>query len=138
MTDTIFPDIDKNRIIDFCVHNVGQALATSFAYENEVPFLYFDYGLPDNRNKRTLPADVELKVNSQTKIYLSHIHMDHWLGLNKFTEAIPDKDDNCIIYNYGDGNTHGHPSKVSDYISRGWSNEFHTAQKGDFVKKIRL
>lgn len=85
--DTMFPNVDEGRIVDFCVHNVGQALATSFAYENETPFLYFDYGLPHGRNKHTMPVNVQLNVNSQTKIYLSHMHKDHWIGLNKFMDA---------------------------------------------------
>lgn len=85
--EEFFKNIKKGKPIDFCVHNVGQALATSFAYENETPFLYFDYGLPNALNKDTLPAGVSLPTNNQTKIILSHVHTDHWLGLKKFTNA---------------------------------------------------
>lgn len=86
--EEFFKNIKKGKIIDFCVHNVGQALATSFAYEAETPFMYFDYGLPNVWNRHTLPKDgVSMPTNVQTKIILSHVHTDHWLGLKTFMDA---------------------------------------------------
>lgn len=252
--------IDKEEKIVFCVHNVGQALATSFSYEGKNPFLYFDYGLPNNRNLHTLPVGVNLPVDNQTEIVISHVDKDHWLGLTSFKDAfkcdwyIPnqrrgiqfnhkvaeimmqggnvrlilgniisgkfsiscagisthkatrppskrhetglalcvdtrdefdknckiliegDQDydyvenaflenvnilvachhggkyswtvnsdlpqpilgNNCIIYSYGDGNSHGHPNHVSQHQAVGWTTEHHTPIDGGYRKIIKI
>lgn len=75
----------KNKYSDyiFTVYNVGQALATSFGENNKKPFLYFDYGISCGNQKFTLPSgasDVELPLDENTTILLSHIHEDHWCG----------------------------------------------------------
>lgn len=49
----------------------------------------------------------------------------------------PAKDKSIVIYSYGAGNTHGHPSKCADYIAAGWRNRFDTIS-GDYSKQIYL
>lgn len=67
------------RLITFCVHNVGQALATSFRHnDSDVPFLYFDFGIPNKFNSFTKPANINMPVKEGTIIIVSHIHEDHW------------------------------------------------------------
>lgn len=77
----------KNKSMEFCVHNVGQALATSFSVTGETPFLYFDYGLPFGKNAMTKPVGTKLPVKENGVIILSHVHQDHWMGLAKCPEA---------------------------------------------------
>lgn len=43
----------------------------------------------------------------------------------------PNAAENRIVYSYGQGNTHGHPSMVQDYSMSGWKTEHHTALDGD-------
>ncbi|WP_026395915.1 hypothetical protein [Acetobacterium malicum] len=65
----------------FKVHNVGQALASSLSYENEDPFLYFDYGMPFGKHKNTRPKIIDMPTKPGASILLSHVHKDHWLRL---------------------------------------------------------
>lgn len=65
----------------FKVHNVGQALATSLSYDNDPPFLYFDYGMPFGRDSFTRPACVHMPTNPGTTIIISHTHKDHWFRI---------------------------------------------------------
>lgn len=77
----------KKRMIEFRVHDVGQALATSFTPKGRLPLFYFDYGLACGENASTCSANVDLPVEKDTAIILSHIHKDHWLGLSRFNKA---------------------------------------------------
>lgn len=85
---SVLSKINSKKEIVFCVHNVGQALATSFAYEGENPFLYFDYGVPFGGNTRTFPVGTVLPVDrNNTEIVISHLDRDHWLGISRFIDA---------------------------------------------------
>lgn len=48
------------------------------------------------------------------------------LPINSSTE------NSMIIYSYGENNTYGHPSTINQYRDKGWVNEHHTAQNGDY------
>lgn len=103
-------DIEKLRSLDnrvysikFRVHNVGQALATSFSYTHyDTPFLYFDYGLPINIDRRNIYKD-NIPVNKDTTIILSHLHRDHWYGITRNSDAfkchwyLPDQEINVQL-----------------------------------------
>lgn len=75
----IWKDCSCGRYL-FTVHNVGQGQATSLREKDEYPFFYFDYGIANAGNKRTLPAGINLPVGPSTIIMLSHVHEDHWCG----------------------------------------------------------
>lgn len=78
------PALEKTNLEEnwiFKIHNVGQALATSLAVPGETPSVYFDYGLLYARNKGTKPDNVMLPIKEEGKIFLSHIHKDHWFGI---------------------------------------------------------
>ncbi len=85
-TKEIAFEISEGKL-EFRVCNVGQALATSLAEYGQVPFLYFDYGLPYGKNKDTRPIDVDLPIRKGGYVFLSHIHRDHWWGLGEFPDA---------------------------------------------------
>ncbi len=248
---------DKN--VFFRVLNVGQALATSFSYGEDIPFLYFDYGIPFGLNAHTFITETNLPVDKNTRIIISHLDKDHWFGVSKFRDAyscswyIPDQksflfnhiiagikcaggtvnlinknitfgnltisyagistyratrpprkrhetglalcvdardesnnnckilieadqdydyvenaflsdvnilvachhggkyswtiksdlphpviENNCIIYSYGDCNSHGHPNYVTQYQRLGWTIEHHTPIDGTFEKIIEI
>ncbi len=38
-----------------------------------------------------------------------------------------------IVYSYGTDNTHDHPSKIDDYVSRGWRRAHYTPEDSDYV-----
>lgn len=256
---SLFSKINSEKEIVFSVHNVGQALATSFAYKGENPFLYFDYGVPFGCNSFTLPGGATLPVDKNTEIIISHLHKDHWFGISKFKDAyecswyIPDQisflfnhkiaeirrvggtvnlinrnifsgnvsiscagtstynptrppmkkhetglalcvdaqdesdsnckiliegdqdydyvenaflvdvnilvachhggdyswtvhsdlpnpiiDNNCIVYSYGDMNTHHHPSRTAKHQEKGWTNEHCTPKHGIYEKIIKI
>lgn len=78
---------------EFKVHNVGQAQAVSVSKINEIPFMYFDYGLPYGKNAKTKPFSVNLEVGPYTSIIISHLHKDHWNGITKYSDAY-----NCDWY----------------------------------------
>ena len=251
--------LDRNKNVYFRVYNVGQALATSSAYGKDIPFLYFDYGVPFGLNAHTFPSGATLPVDKSTKILISHLDKDHWFGVSRFIEAyscswyIPNQrsflfnhiiagikkvggavnlinrninygnltiscagistykatrpprkrhetglalcvnardvskknckiliegdqdydyventfladvnilvachhggkyswtvksdlphptiDNNCIIYSYGDGNSHGHPNHVTQHQSLGWTTEHHTPIDGTYEKIIEI
>lgn len=54
--------------------------------------------------------------------------------------CIPDarNENSTVIYCYGNGNTHGHPSKTSDYVASNWKKDYHTSISGDFEIIISL
>lgn len=74
------PTGKKDRYV-FMVHNVGQALASSLSFENEDPFLYFDYGMPYGMHKNTRPEIVDMPTKPGASIILSHVDQDHWFRL---------------------------------------------------------
>ncbi len=85
--DLDFDDMDSDKEVFFSVYDVGQALATSFNYKDNIPFLYFDYGVPFGRNSHTFPNGTNLPVERNTKIIISHLDKDHWYGLSKFVDS---------------------------------------------------
>lgn len=72
----------------FKVHNVGQGLATSIARAECVPFFFFDYGLGTRQNAHTIPPVVNLDMEEESVIVLSHLHDDHWCGTNVNPHAL--------------------------------------------------
>lgn len=85
-TEIAEEDVSGN-ILEFCVHNVGQALATSIALQGDTPFLYFDYGLPYAGNALTKPTGVNLPIKERGIVILSHLDKDHWNGLSEFVDG---------------------------------------------------
>ncbi|MDE5604084.1 MAG: hypothetical protein K2I73_00700 [Eubacterium sp.] len=51
---------------------------------------------------------------------------------------IPNSVENKIVYSYGDGNSYGHPSKVSEHSKNGWNIEHHTPKDGNFEIDLEL
>ena len=82
------PDKNKNSEYTFTVYNVGQALATSLSENGKNPFFYFDYGIAYSYNKFTLPPKVELPLDENATILLSHVHEDHWCGYRINSQAL--------------------------------------------------
>ncbi len=72
----------KDVKYEFKVHNVGQALATSLSLENQTPFLYIDYGVPDRANSSTKPLTINMPTNPGSSIIITHLDQDHWLRVN--------------------------------------------------------
>lgn len=73
--------------INFTVHNVGQALATSLSELKKPPFLYFDFGISEGANLFNRPATMTIDASGKPSIVISHIHRDHWYGITVFTDA---------------------------------------------------
>jgi len=82
-----FENITRKNNIKFKVHNVGQALATSLSISGKEPFLYFDYGIPDQINEFTKPDVIDMPTLEGTTIILSHVHHDHWGRLTEESNA---------------------------------------------------
>ncbi|GEM_PF-2423694 len=79
---------NKNyKNIDFSVHNVGQALATSLSEIGKPPFLFFDFGVSEGRNAFNRPTIRDIDLSEKPSIVISHVHRDHWYGLTIFTES---------------------------------------------------
>lgn len=78
---SLLEEVNTEKTWTFTIHNVGQALATSLAFSDEKPALYFDYGLPYGKNKETKPNGVILPIAKESKIFLSHVDKDHWYGI---------------------------------------------------------
>lgn len=71
-------NLKTNQKYFFKVHDVGQALATSIQVEGKSPFIYFDYGWEQRKNRI---CKLELEVSEEdTIIFLSHADKDHWCG----------------------------------------------------------
>lgn len=77
--EELFSDLKKGEYT-FEVHNVGQGLATSLAHKNQIPFLYFDYGIAYNGNRKTLPKKIDIPIKEEGIVIVSHIDEDHWCG----------------------------------------------------------
>ncbi|MDR7856817.1 MBL fold metallo-hydrolase [Tissierella sp.] len=77
---------EDKKGINFVVHNVGQGLSTALTIDNE-PFLYFDFGVSEGKNRFNLPKVMTVDVNRKPSIVISHIHRDHWFGICEFPKA---------------------------------------------------
>ncbi|MHB8130075.1 MAG: ComEC/Rec2 family competence protein [Mobilitalea sp.] len=118
-------NIDGKDNLVFCVHNVGQGLATSLSTRGNSNHLYFDYGMSEGENIFTEPTNITALVNINSTIILSHIHRDHWYRLVKDINAfkckwfVPDQDINiefkhrCAEILATGGNVH----KIADTIN---------------------
>lgn len=65
-------------------------------------------------------------------------HGGEYSWSKKTTVPTPNAKENRIIYSYGQGNTHRHPSMVQDYTMSGWTAEHHTPQDGDYEIDLNL
>ncbi|WP_312060877.1 hypothetical protein [Anaerotignum sp.] len=102
-----------NRCV-FKTHEVGQALASSLSYENDPPFLYFDYGMPYGENSFTRPENVNMPTSTGITIILSHVDKDHWFRIADDINAYK-----CFWYipNQQRGTQLNH--KLAEIIARG-------------------
>lgn len=75
--------LNKSSEYEFTVHNVGQALATSLKSEQKEYEVYFDYG----QDKKAYVLNGKLEVSAYTKIIISHLHLDHWSGVQYNPDA---------------------------------------------------
>lgn len=77
----------SNKRFLFTTYKVGQGLATSIQVENEIPFMYFDYGTDKDPSK--VPRGLTLKVDiKETVIFISHVDEDHWCGCRINPQAL--------------------------------------------------
>jgi len=68
-----------------------------------------------------------------------------WSKRKNVHDDIPEprcSDSSLLIYSYGAGdskpNTHGHPSKTSEYRLKKWVNAHHTPSNNDYCMTIRV
>jgi len=87
--------IFNKKKINFEVYNVGQALCSSLSGSDFSEVIFFDFGAS---GEITEHSTIERLISRYPPIFLSHIHRDHWNGINLFKEAfkchwyIPDQD----------------------------------------------
>lgn len=90
-------ELENNNLeeINFNVFNTGQALCTCVDTIKESPILFFDFGLS---NEIKVHKTIDKYIKSNPPIIISHLHRDHWNGVNVFTDAyrcnwyIPEQD----------------------------------------------
>lgn len=81
----------------------------------------------------------------QENSYLSDInllvachHGGEYSWSKKTKVPMPNAKKNRIVFSYGRGNTHGHPTKVGDYTTNGWTTEHHTSRDGSYEIDLNL
>lgn len=112
------------------VHENGNALYIFAEYEEEA-------------YKIVVSGDQD--YDYQDNSYLNNINIliaCHHGGIYSWSKRVavptPNIDENKIIYSYGQGNTHKHPSKTGDYVKQGWKSEHHTPSDGDYEIDLKL